>query len=112
MFSFSRTPSISVRDLAEMREKGTDHLLLDVRTPAEVAIADIDGTVIPMSELQDRLDEIEPWQDRDIVVMCRSGTRSARVVQALRSMGYDKAVNLEGGILAWSREIDDSVPTY
>lgn len=112
MFSFKRTPSISVRDFAEMREQGDDHLLLDVRMPAEVAIADIGGTVIPMSELQDRLDEIEPWKDRDVVVMCRSGARSARVVQALRSMGYEKAVNLDGGILAWSKEIDDSVPTY
>jgi len=95
-----------------MRERGADHLLLDVRTPAEVEIADIGGTVIPMSELQDRSDELEPWRDRDVVVMCRSGSRSARVVQALHSMGYDKAVNLEGGILAWSKEIDDSVPTY
>lgn len=112
MFSSSRTPAISVREFAELRKQGRDHLLLDVRLPAEVDIADIGGTVIPMSELQNRMDEIEPYRERDIVVMCRSGARSARVVQYLRSLGYAKAVNLEGGILAWSEEIDDSVPTY
>lgn len=112
MFSFNRTPGISVQEFAEMRRRKADHLLLDVRLPAEVAIADIGGTVIPMSELPDRVGEIEEYRDRDVVVMCRSGSRSARVVQYLRSLGYEKAVNLEGGILAWSEKIDDSVPTY
>ncbi|NNF05010.1 MAG: molybdopterin-synthase adenylyltransferase MoeB [Rhodothermales bacterium] len=112
MFSFRSTPGISVHEYADMRRKNSDHLLLDVRMPAEVEIADIGGTVIPMSELQDRLDEIESFRDRDVVVMCRSGGRSARVVQVLRSLGFEKAVNLEGGILAWSDQIDDSIPTY
>lgn len=112
MFFSSSVPEISVRELHEKRQSGDDFLLLDVRNPEELTVADIGGQLLPMGELTTRMDELEAWRQKDVVVMCRSGARSAQVVAFLNKQGFDKAVNLKGGILAWSREIDSSIATY
>ena len=102
---------ISVAGLKALRDAGEDHVLLDVREPFELEIARIAGSLdIPMGEIPARLDEVP--RDREVVVMCHGGKRSASVTRLLEASGYTRAINLEGGIDAWSREIDPAVPTY
>lgn len=88
-------------------------LLLDCRTPEEHAIARIEGAVlIPMQQIPERLGEIESWRDKPIVVYCHHGVRSLRVVRFLRDQGFSQAQSMQGGIDAWSLEVDPSVPRY
>jgi sulfur-carrier protein adenylyltransferase/sulfurtransferase len=103
-------PQISVKELKARRDAGEDIFLLDVREPYEVQIAQIGGTVIPQNDVPNRLAEIP--RDREIVVHCRSGARSQRIAEFLKQSGYPQVVNLAGGILAWSDEIDPSVQKY
>ncbi len=85
-------------------------VLLDVREPEELATASIAwATAIPMAQLPARINELP--RDVQIVCMCHHGSRSERVAQFLAANGYD-AVNLAGGIDAWSRAIDSDVPRY
>jgi adenylyltransferase/sulfurtransferase len=105
-------PEISVQDLKARRDAGDAPFVLDVREPHEADIADIGADqLIPVGQLQERLSELEAPEDEEFVVHCRSGGRSGQAVEFLREQGYD-AVNLAGGTLAWSEEVDDSVPTY
>jgi len=91
--------------------RGEGVVLLDVREPAELAAAAVDGALhIPMREVPARLAELE--SDTPLVVMCHSGGRSARVADYLRGAGFDKVFNLRGGIDAWSTEVDSRVPRY
>lgn len=88
-------------------------LLLDCRTPEEYATAKIDrARLIPMQELPERLTEIEAWRSQRIIVHCHHGVRSLRVTNWLREQGFEQAQSLRGGIEAWSRDIDPSVPLY
>ncbi len=101
-------PEISVRELSERLD---EVVLIDVREPHEVDIARIPGArLIPLGEFLDRVGEVE--RDRDVVVHCRSGLRSGKAVRLLLDAGYDRVRNLRGGILAWSDEVDPSVPRY
>jgi rhodanese-related sulfurtransferase len=102
---------ISVSDLAQKHNSGEDFVLLDVREPDELAIASIPWALtIPMGEVKQRLDELP--KDKPIAVMCHGGGRSGRVTAFLNENGYPDAVNVAGGIDAWSETIDPSVPTY
>jgi adenylyltransferase/sulfurtransferase len=103
-------PQLTVKELKARRDRGEDFFLLDVREPYEVQIAQIGGTVIPQNDVPNRLAEIP--RDRQIVVHCRSGARSQRIAEFLKQSGYQNVVNLAGGILAWSDEIDPSVQKY
>jgi len=110
--SDDKVPEISVHDLKERRDAGSAPFLLDVREPYEADIASIGADqLIPVDELEERLDELEADKDDEIVVHCRSGGRSATATELLREKGYD-ASNLAGGVLAWSDEIDPDVPQY
>ena len=92
------------------RKEDRPHFLLDVRQPEEYAVARLDGaTLIPLDELHGREKELP--KDRPVVVLCHHGVRSAHAVHHLREAGID-AVNLSGGIDAWSREVDQKVPIY
>jgi adenylyltransferase/sulfurtransferase len=92
-------------------DRGDDLVLLDVREPHEEQICVIRGsTLIPLGDVPRRLDEID--RGRDLVVYCRSGVRSGRAVQFLRRQGFDRAVNLTGGILRWIDEVDPTQPKY
>lgn len=105
-------PETTVQQLKDARDNGSAPFLLDVRKPHEADIASIDADqLIPVDELPGRLDELKASKDQPVVIHCRSGARSERATALLRQHGYD-ASNLKGGILAWSKEIDNSVPTY
>ena len=104
-----RTPAISVRELALRLQSANPPFLLDVREPIEFEMARIPGSVlIPLGELQQHLDKIPT--DRPIAVHCKMGGRSARAVAMLQAQGIEDVVNVEGGITAWSLEVDPSVP--
>ncbi|MCU0986098.1 MAG: rhodanese-like domain-containing protein [Acetobacteraceae bacterium] len=102
---------IAPATLAAWRQDGLAHAVLDVREPWEVEIAALEGALlVPMGEVPARLGELPA--DRPLVVLCHHGGRSMRVTAWLRSRGLANAVNLGGGIDAWSREVDPAVPTY
>jgi sulfur-carrier protein adenylyltransferase/sulfurtransferase len=103
-------PQISVKELKRRRDAGQSVFLLDVREPYEYQIAQIGGTLIPQNDVPQRLNEIP--RDREIVVHCRSGARSQKIAEFLKQSGYSQVVNLAGGILAWSDEIDPKVQKY
>jgi rhodanese-related sulfurtransferase len=105
---------ISVTDTAaRLADPAGAPLLLDCRTPDEHAIARIAGAVlIPMQELPDRVAELEPHRDRPIIVHCHHGMRSLRVTTWLRGQGFPHVQSMQGGIDAWSAEVDPTVPTY
>jgi rhodanese-related sulfurtransferase len=102
---------MTVEELKAALDSGLPCCVLDVREAPELAVARYPFAVlhIPMSQIPARLDEIPT--DRTIVCACRSGSRSAHIAAFLRSRGRD-AVNLEGGILAWSARLDPSIPPY
>jgi adenylyltransferase/sulfurtransferase len=105
------SPVFSVRDLKARMDEGRALVILDVREPSEAAICRIPGSrLIPLGELPRRLDELDPAAE--IVVYCKSGTRSARAVVLLREKGFSRATNLTGGILNWISEIDGSLSRY
>ena len=85
--------------------------LLDIREPQEVTLASLpSSTQIPMSQIPARLGDLDPR--RPIVVMCHSGQRSRHVAAFLLANGFERVYNLEGGIDAWSTQIDPGVPRY
>lgn len=86
-------------------------VLLDVREPWEVETAHIAGSVsIPMHEIPARSEELD--DEAQIVCVCHHGARSANVAMFLESRGFTQVFNLQGGIDAWSRQVDPKVPTY
>lgn len=103
---------ITPTELAQrLSRDGQDLYVVDVREPHETEIADIPkDTLIPLGDLPARMHELDSADE--IVLFCRSGVRSAQALRALREAGFGKLKNLKGGILAWSDEIDPSVPQY
>lgn len=93
-----------------MRDSGEAHQLIDVRETYEIEIANIGGESIPMNAVMSNLDKIA--KDKKVIVHCRSGARSAAIVQNLEKNGFTNVYNLKGGILAWAREIDTNLPSY
>lgn len=101
---------ITVQELKEKKDNGDDFLLVDVREDVEYLVSNLDGQHIPLGQLETRLDEIEADKDAQIVMMCRSGGRSGRAVGIMEGNGFTNVYNLQGGITAWSNEIDPSMP--
>ncbi|HVE14639.1 MAG TPA: ThiF family adenylyltransferase, partial [Elusimicrobiota bacterium] len=101
---------ITVSELKAKRDRRDDFILLDVREPHERELARIEGSLfIPLGSLESRLGELD--KSKEIAVHCKLGGRSAKAVELLRAKGF-KAVNVAGGIRAWSERVDPSVPTY
>ena len=104
-------PSISVQELKQWQEEAKEFVLIDVREPYEQEIVDIGGQLIPKGEIEQQLDQIP--KTGDVVVHCRSGKRSADVIELLQAeYGYTNLLNLEGGILAYAKEVDQELATY
>jgi len=102
---------IQVDELKQWKDEGREVTILDVRTPQEWEIARIEGsTLIPLQELPDRMNELDPAAT--MAVLCHHGPRSFQAVRFLRQMGFARARNLAGGLEAWSRDVDPSVPRY
>ena len=102
---------ITARELAELRAAGSEVLLVDVREPHEYEIAHIPGSIlIPLHGLPERLSELD--SAREIVLHCHTGQRSMRALEFLQRAGFRRLKNLRGGIDAWSRDVDASVPRY
>lgn len=86
-------------------------LLLDVREPHEFAYCHIEGSLhLPMMRVFSKLDELDP--QRDTVVICHHGLRSAQIATFLIGHGFTKVANLQGGLAAWAKEVDPSMATY
>ncbi|HZO80445.1 MAG TPA: rhodanese-like domain-containing protein [Candidatus Binataceae bacterium] len=97
-------------ELKRRLERGERPLILDVREPEEVALARFPGAVhIAMGDVPSRLSELDP--DRETVVVCHHGIRSAHVAMYLARLGFECVSNLSGGIDAWSA-VDPDVPRY
>jgi adenylyltransferase/sulfurtransferase len=99
---------ITVQELAELKQNKADFLLVDVRESSEYDVSNLGGKLIPLGQLSDRLDELDPQQL--IVVHCKSGGRSSRAVAYLLQQGFADVRNLKGGITAWRNEIDPKLP--
>ncbi len=105
--------TITVDELQEWREAGKDLLLVDVREPAEYEIVRIpDSVLIPKGEILSGEALAKLPQDRQIVLYCKSGVRSAEALAALKGAGFSNTVHLQGGVLSWIRQVDPSLPTY
>ena len=103
-------PEISPAEFLARRQNGEDLTLLDVREAWELAVASVPDVVhIPMGEIASRIGELDA--SKETVVLCRSGKRSLEVAKYLQGNGF-RATNLAGGILAWSRDVDATIPTY
>src|SRR5271167_2119901 len=103
-------PEITAKYLKARQDRGDDLFILDVREPHEYQICNLNGKLIPLGEIPRRVHELDT--SREIVAHCRSGKRSAEAVDFLRKAGFRKILNLKGGILAWSDQVDPSVPKY
>lgn len=102
---------ISPKELKARLDAGEDLQLIDVRGADERAIASIGGELIPMETVLGAVEKIR--RSGTVVVYCRSGGRSARVIEALQAHhGFTNLLNLHGGLLAWSDEVDPSVQKY
>jgi len=103
---------ITPGEFVQLRASGADLTLLDVREDWEVKLAPAPSAFvhIPMGEIAGRLGELDPGTQT--VVICRSGGRSMQVAHFLDAKGFASVANLSGGILAWSHELDPSIPTY
>jgi sulfur-carrier protein adenylyltransferase/sulfurtransferase len=102
---------ITVEQLKRMRDAKKDFVLVDVRNPDEFEISFIDGSVkLPLPELPQRFKELP--KDKELVLLCKMGGRSARALNFLRQQGYPKLKNVAGGINAWAERVDHNVPQY
>jgi adenylyltransferase/sulfurtransferase len=101
----------TVAELKKKIDAKDDFFLLDVREPNEFQIGRIPGsTLIPLGEVPQRVGEIP--RDKEIIVHCKMGGRSAKAATFLRQQGFKRVKNLKGGILDWSDKIDPAVPKY
>jgi len=107
----TNSTDMSVLELKAALDRGDDLIVVDVREPQEYQISRIEGSVlIPLGEIPQRHAEID--RTRLVVCQCRSGVRSAKAAVFLRGAGFPRVVNLTGGILAWSDQVDPSQPKY
>ncbi len=109
----SASIQLSATELAGWLRGANPPMLLDVREEEEHRFAALpDSKLVPLGQIPDRVAELDAWKDRDIVVYCHHGVRSLHAIGWLRQQGFHKLRNLSGGIDAWSREVDSTVPRY
>ena len=106
-------PEITPTELKARIDAGDVPVLVDVREYYEADIADLpelEQVRIPTAELPERLGELN--READLVIYCRSGRRSAWAAQVLLQHGYERVLNLKGGVLGWREEVDPDLPKY
>ena len=102
---------VTVQELKKMMDSNADFQLIDVREPHEYDICNLNGELIPMSDIPNSVDKIA--RDKQVVLHCRSGKRSGDMLLWLeKNHGFTNLYNLKGGVLAWARDIDPEFPTY
>jgi rhodanese-related sulfurtransferase len=102
---------ITVEELKEMIDKHEDFQLIDVREDFEYEMSNLGGKLIPLGGILIEADQIA--KDKPVIVMCRTGRRSAAAIMQLeQQFGFTNLANLQGGIMAWSQEIDPSMQVY
>ncbi|TXC77086.1 rhodanese-like domain-containing protein [Luteibaculum oceani] len=103
--------SISVQELLEWKEAGKDFQLIDIREKDETDICSIDGEHIPMAEIAQHPEKIA--RNKKVVIHCRTGGRSSKTIRFLEAeYGIENLYNLDGGIIAWIEEVDNSLIAY
>jgi molybdopterin/thiamine biosynthesis adenylyltransferase/rhodanese-related sulfurtransferase len=103
--------TITASELKEMFDRDDDFLLVDVREPAEYDIVKIPGSVlIPKGDIPAKLSELP--QNKPIVLHCKTGVRSAEALATLKNAGFASATHVQGGVIAWIKQVDPSLPTY
>jgi adenylyltransferase/sulfurtransferase len=113
MYQAPEVPEITPSELDARLERGDVPVLVDVREPFEQKLADlpeIGQHRIPTGEFPHRFSELDAADE--IVVYCRSGSRSAWAVAVLMQQGYERVYNLQGGVLGWRRDVDPSLNAY
>lgn len=104
-------PDMSPAEAAAQLAADPELILLDCREPEELAIASLPGALaIPMGDIPSRLPELDP--DASYIIVCHHGQRSAMVAAFLLSQDFASVTNLRGGIDAWSRDLDPTIPRY
>jgi rhodanese-related sulfurtransferase len=101
---------ITVQELKKKRDSGEDFQLIDVREDFEYEMSNLGGLSIPLGGILIEADKID--KTKPVVVMCRSGKRSAAAIMQLEANGFTNLSNLKGGILAWADEIDPTINVY
>jgi|SRR5476651_1217990 len=101
---------VSVQELKEKMDNGEDFQLIDVREDFEYETSNIGGLLIPLGGILIEADKVE--KDKPVIVMCRSGKRSAAAIMQLEQQGFTNLYNLKGGILAWAEDIDPTINVY
>jgi len=102
---------VTPQELKQMMDSNADLFVLDVREDKEIAVCAIEGTVkIPLGEMGERYAEVP--KDKDVVVHCKLGGRSAKAVELLQSKGYTNVKNLTGGIIRWINDVDATLSKY
>lgn len=93
---------ISVEELKQRKDSGEELFIIDVREPQEYAEINMGALLLPLGRIQSmQIDEIEDWKDKEVIVHCRSGMRSAQACLILDQLGFVNTKNVTGGILAW-----------
>ncbi len=95
--------TITAEELKQRINQGEQIHILDVREPHEYEETNMGAKLIPLGQIMaGQVDEIEDWRDQELIIHCRSGMRSMQACMMLESLGFQKTVNLAGGILAWN----------
>lgn len=102
--------TLTVQELKAKMDQAENFQLIDIRERYEAEICSIGGELIPLSDIDNQTEKIR--RDIPVVLYCRSGVRSAALLQALEKRGYDNIYNLTGGILAWADQIDPAMQKY
>jgi rhodanese-related sulfurtransferase len=110
MYNIYEMKEITVQELKEKMDAGEDFQLVDVREDFEYEMSNLGGELIPLSGIMIESGKIK--KDKPVVVMCRSGKRSAAAIMQLEQQGFKDLYNLKGGILAWADEIDPELQVY
>ncbi len=109
-YYFTAMREVTVQDLKEMKDSGQDFQLVDVREDFEYEMSNLNGLNIPLGGILIETEKIS--KDKPVVIMCRSGKRSAVALHQLEAQGFTNLSNLQGGILAWQAEVDPSITVY
>jgi adenylyltransferase/sulfurtransferase len=106
----AKVKEIDVHEFKRRVDAGEDMQVIDVREPHEYELVNIGAKLIPLNTVTEHASEIS--KDKPVVVHCKGGVRSARAIEALQALGFNNLLNLKGGIIAYAKEVDGSLPLY